>query len=308
MDIAQLYEDFGLDARTEGHKHCRPGFINVECPFCTTAYTNPGFHLSYNLRFNYFVCWRCGWHPIPQSIAALLKVTLREAYQIIRKYDGDILIPTQTKEQKKNKYEFRLPPLTTDLLPAHLKYLEKRKFDPDRIKRIWGILGTGPVSKIKFDDKTIDYKLRIVIPFYWGGKIVSFDSRAISKNTDVKYLACPLELEEIPHKEILYANQKYWKDRKIIIVEGPTDTWRFGPKSAATSGIKFTTAQLRFIANNFDRIAVVYDDNPDEAIKKAEELVAELKFRGKDAYRIAIKGDPGAMDQNEADYLVKNII
>jgi hypothetical protein len=36
--------------------------------------------------------------------------------------------------------------------------------------------------------------------------------------------------------------------------------------------------------------------------------VAELKFRGVDAFRVDIEGDPGSMKQSEADYLVKQLI
>lgn len=37
MDIVRLYQDYGVDHRTEGHKHCRPGqclqIINIRCIF-----------------------------------------------------------------------------------------------------------------------------------------------------------------------------------------------------------------------------------------------------------------------------------
>ena len=43
MDIVQLYQDHNVDFMTEGHPHCRPGWVNTVCPFCTG---NPGYHLS----------------------------------------------------------------------------------------------------------------------------------------------------------------------------------------------------------------------------------------------------------------------
>lgn len=48
MDIVRLYHDYGVDHRTEGHKHCRPGWVNTECPFCEG---NKGFHLGWNIYF-----------------------------------------------------------------------------------------------------------------------------------------------------------------------------------------------------------------------------------------------------------------
>ena len=41
---------------------------------------------------------------------------------------------------------------------------------------------------------------------------------------------------------------------------------------------------------------------------QADKLVAELKFRGVDAFRVDIEGDPGSMKQDDANYLIKQLI
>jgi hypothetical protein len=51
MDIIGLYRDFGIEHRTEGHKHCRPGWVNTECPFCTG---NAGLHLGWHIEEEYY--------------------------------------------------------------------------------------------------------------------------------------------------------------------------------------------------------------------------------------------------------------
>jgi DNA primase len=119
-------------------------------------------------------------------------------------------------------------------------------------------------------------------------------------------MACPKDRELIPHKEILYGKQEYWKDNAIC-VEGPTDVWRFGVRSFAVSGIKFTPKQVRVMAKMFKRVAVCFDNDP-QALIQANKLVGELKFRGVDAFRVDIEGDPGSMKQEDADYLVKQLI
>ena len=43
-------------------------------------------------------------------------------------------------------------------------------------------------------------------------------------------------------------------------------------------------------------------------IRSNTKLVADLKFRGVDSFRVDIKGDPGGLSQEEADYLVKQLI
>ena len=49
-------------------------------------------------------------------------------------------------------------------------------------------------------------------------------------------------------------------------------------------------------------------DNDPQAKLQATKIVAELRFRGVDAFRVDIKGDPGSMKQEDADYLVKQLI
>jgi hypothetical protein len=304
MDIVQLYEDYNIDYATEGHKHCRPGWVNTECPFCTG---NPGLHLGYNLASNGFTCWRCGWHPIKETIAVLLHVTQQEAGKLIQQYGGKSVVKHEAIVRIGMKPHI-LPTNTTSLLTPHKRYLEKRDFDPDKLQKIWGLKGTGPISKLD----NIDYKHRIIIPYMWNGQRVSFDSRDITDKAQNKYMACSEEREIISHKDILYGRQDAWTDVGIG-VEGPTDVWRLGTHAVATSGIKFKSTQVRMIARAFKRFSVLFDGPSNtsqeaEALKKADELVAELRFRGVDAVRIDIEGDPGCMKQSEADYLVKQLI
>lgn len=302
MDIQQIYSDYSIDHRTSGHKHTREGWVNVECPWCITD--NPGYHLGYNLDGNFFTCWKCGWHPIGSTLARLLKVPEVDIRRITHKYG--FLIPRQKKNSiiKVGKKPMHLPSNSLPILENHRKYLINRGFDPDYLEEKYKILGTGPFSKL---DK-LDYKHRIIIPFIWEEEQVSFDSRDITNKHSYKYMACPAERERISHKEILYGNQESWTDT-IIIVEGPTDVWRFGDHSAATSGIKYTPKQVRLIASTFKRVFVCFDSGEPQAAASALSLVAELKFRGIDSRTVFVEsGDPGSMSQTNADKFVKMLL
>jgi hypothetical protein len=299
MDIIRLYQDYSVDFLTEGHKHCREGWVNTPCPFCTG---NPGYHLGYNIDDNYYMCWRCGWHPLTTTIATLLNVSEQQTKKILRQYG--ILVPRLQKPPTTDikKVEHTFPSGVGAMGIMHKIYLDNRKFDPEKLEKEWGLLGTGPVSKLD----NINYRFRIIIPFIWEGQQVSFDSRDITGKHPSKYMACPKHREIIPHKEILYGRQDKWKETGIL-VEGPTDVWRLGTSSFAVSGIKYTNQQVREIFRVFKRVAVVFDDDP-QAVVQANKIVAELKFRGVDAFRVDIEGDPGGMPQDEADYLVKQLI
>ena len=302
MDIEALYRDYSIPYQTEGHKHCRPGWVNTACPHCTGEHE--GLHLGFNTDSNHFVCWRCGGHYAPDSISKLLNVSLSEAFKIIRRY-GAIKGKVKEFTHKIRAKAFKFPDNAKELSKQHRTYLESRNFDPDKLIQDWGILGTGVFSRL---DK-LDYKHRIIIPFVWDGEVVSFDSRDITNRSQNKYMACPEDRELISHKRILFGRQDKWGDTGIC-VEGPTDVFRFGFNSFATSGIKYTPAQMRLISKTFKCVPVVFDNDPGNPQSKIQalKLVADLKFRGVDSFRVEIEGDPGGMRQSEADYLVKQLI
>ena len=296
MDIIRFYRDFGVEHLTEGHKHCRPGWVNAVCPYCTG---NPGWHLSWNIQEEYFVCWRCGWHPPLKTFSLLTNVSEYEVKNVLPSYGINRTIIHRKEVEKK---ELKFPSGVSELRVSHTKYLIERGFTPSKIIDTWKIQSTSPTSLLD----GMSYKHRILIPFYWNGQVVSFDSRDVTDKQQNKYQACPKEREILEHKKILYGNQEYWTDTGIC-VEGPTDVWRLGPASFATSGIKYTPAQLKLIANTFKRVAVVYDDES-QAQTQAKNLVADLKFRGIDAWNVKIKGDPGGLTDIEAKKLVKSIL
>lgn len=326
MNIIQLFQDYGVPYHTEGYKYCRPGWVNVDCPFCQGG--NPGPHLGFEIdNVHTPHCWRCGFHPIVLTISKLININETDVRKILKNYN--YFYYSSSKDLTKVKAKpFKLPSNTMLLKESHKKYLEKRGFDADKLENDWHLLGTGPVSFLG----DINYKHRIIIPFFWDNKVVSFDSRDITGKHIAKYMACPKEREITPHKEILYGKQKAW-GKTGICVEGPTDVWRLGFDSFAVSGINYHPKQVRLMARLFSRIAVVFDvselkesefqesefnkkafsklintSKEPQALLQANKLVEELKFRGVDAFRVPIVGDPGAMEQSEADYFVKQLI
>lgn len=308
MKILDLYRDYSIPHATEGHKHCRPGWVQTPCPFCTG---NPGMHLGYNLDENHFYCWRCGHHFPDRTIAKLLHIRESDARDLIKKYGGINKRPKATDAKVKiNLHPFKFPEPIGELTERHKKYLIKRNFDPDAMTLQWGLKATGAYAFLTDENKkVINYKHRIIAPVYWDGKIVTFQGRDITDHHMLKYMACPKSRETIHHKHILYGKQEYWTTTGII-VEGITDVWRLGVRACATFGIEYTPQQLRLMAKSFKRAAVIFDGRKGDSEElqaelKAKSLISELRFRGVDAFRVNITGDPGDMPQKEADYLIK---
>lgn len=299
MNIIQLYKDFNVPFATEGHKHCREGWVNTTCPFCTG---NPGMHLGYNMADDFYVCWRCGWKATHKALALLIHVSEKEAKEIARKYGGKSHVKS-TVTVKVGQKKFRLPPSTAPMNDRHKRYLTKRKFDPEVIEKIWDVQGTGPISLMD----GISFSHRLVIPIYWENRIVSFQTRDITAKHSLRYITCPEQREIVKHKHIFYQAIPTKDSDACICVEGVTDAWRFGYGAIATFGIKYTKYQVREISKRFKKVFVVFDDDP-QAIKQSEKLTAELILRGVDAYSIKIQGDPGDMAQTDADTLKKELL
>ena len=299
MDILQLYEDYNIPHLTEGNKHCTPGWVNVHCPFCQGEQE---WHLGFPLDGYVFKCWRCGIHSSTVVIAKLLGVSFTEAKTISHKYAGKSK-KTKPLKRKVRAKGFKYPSNTIPLLPHHKNYLAKRQFDPDFLEKEWDLMSTGPVS---FLDK-IKYSHRILDPIYWDGERVSFQTRDATDRHKVKYMACPKDRELIHHKHIVYRHPQAHDSDFGIVVEGITDVWRFGRIAVATFGIEYKSQQARVIAKLFKKGVVIFDSGSQE-IRQARKLVADLRFRGSDFSMVVIEGDPGSMNQKEADKLIKKLI
>jgi hypothetical protein len=300
MNIIQLYADYNIPFQTEGNKHCRPGWVQINCPFCEGE---SNMHLGCNIDSGYFSCWRCGWKSTEKVIAKLLGIKESETKQILRKYQiGTFKIYKESNVKIRLK-SHRFPSGTELMTERHKKYLEGRRFDSERLEHDWGLLGTGVVAKLD----NIDFKHRIIVPIDWNNTQVSFQARDITNKSKLKYITCPKNRELVFHKNILFGKQEHWNNTGIC-VEGVFDVFRFGFNSFATFGIEYTAKQIRLIAKTFKRVAIIFDGGESQALLQAQKLVSELKFRGVVAWNVKIEGDPGGMNQDDANYLIKTII
>jgi len=297
MNITKLLEDYSVQYWTQGN-NVSPGWVNVKCVFCDDTSN----HLGYDLHKNYFHCWRCGGHKTAETIQRMLNLaSIQQANEVIRIYGGSSL-PKKDVDAKVNSKRFKLPPHLSCLKKSHRHYLERRNFDPDKIERLWKVTSTKSFSYLD----QINYSHRILIPFFWEGEIVTFQARDITDQAIKRYLACPKNRERIHHKDIIYGNQKYWKD-KAIIVEGVTDVWRLGPISIATLGIKFTDKQVLAISKRFKEVLIVFDEEP-QARREARRLRGQLSANGLKTSILTIQGDPGDMSQDDAKALTYSFI
>lgn len=310
--IEDLYHKYGIPTSPEGHKHHRPGWVNIECPHCQ----GDGYHLGFNTEQTYFYCFRCGSHPVNVTLMKLLKVSYTQAESISQTYKllkkrTSTQIPTFTSGRIKIKKEgFKFPSDITELQKQHKQYLSnKRNFDPDYLAKTWNIKGTSPFSSLSVTREDtivrINYKYRILIPVTWEGRPVTFQARDYTGKQEIKYMACPEEREIIHHKHILYGHPSLWEKRRGILVEGALDVWRLGLSACCTFGTGYTTEQVRLMIKVFDELFILFDPEP-VAQKRAKILQQELAFWGVKAHIYTdVLTDPGDMSDDDANHLLK---
>ena len=295
MNGSLFLQDYNIDFYTEGHKQCRPGWLQLECPFCVG---NPGPHLGYCIDANYWCCWRCGYHSHLSVIKELAGVSFAKAKAIYASYEKKHYSPVPHKNNLK---------AATLIMPGekmsntHRQYLKSRKFNPDQLEKEWGLLGTGPTGP---------YKHRIIIPIRYKGSTVSFQGRDITGQNGSKYKACAENNEVIHHKHIVYgADNALGRGKTAVVVEGVADVWRLGAGAVCTFGIKYTTKQINLLARLFNNVIILFDNEREAQIqaKKLAYALSALETRTLIA-QIDNKKDPGEMEDQEASDFMKNIM
>jgi hypothetical protein len=270
--------------------------IVIPCPYCRDEPSK--MKGSIQVETTTFSCFKCGFHPIADTIKLLTGENwndIRMDYKL--KLDLRDLYLRQNKVDKPKKEVLQLPPFTGPLNSSAKNYLRSRNFDPDYLEKRYKLQATGHLS---------DYKFRIIIPIYYNKQLISYQGRDYTGEASLRYMSCLPQNEVIHYKDICYGIDDVQGDH-VIVCEGITDKWVIGDSAVATYGLGYTDKQLLMLSS-FARATVLFDSEP-QAKARAEKLGGELSGLGVEVDIILLKeGDPGSMDQKDADELVKNIL
>lgn len=303
MKYTEILESYNVDYWTEG-KNTRPGWVQVQCPFCDDQSNHMGLSLSSGACH----CWRCGSHKKVETLAKVLSVTENEAKKLLKQYgEGESTGARRKKKEEKVKKSEQIvyPSDCHDTLKKqHIKYLEKRGLDPIEMEAVWKLKSCGPTSKIG----EMSLKNRILAPICWEGEVLSWQTRAIS-DKKVKYITCPPQYEVTNHKDLLYASPEIELGSTGIVVEGIMDVWKLGNKAVGTFGTMFSLRQVLLLGEMFERVIILYDQEKN-AQQQADLLKAKLRTIDVEAEieNPLPKGtDPGDLTYKEGEELVKSL-
>jgi len=283
MEFTDILKNYNIPYKTEGHHHCRTGFVQFDCPFCGQGSNN--YHMGYSLLHKFCNCWRCGHHTV---FSVLEELTGLPAKQIGKLIKG--LPSTQTTKQKITG-KLVLPENLVDVMKPHRKYLKKRGFDVEELKKLWQIQGIGVSANLSW---------RIFIPIHFNNELVSWTTRSISSHCKRRYLGASAKQESMSKNDILYGEQ--YCRHAVVICEGPFDVWKIGPGAVAIMGLHTSPKQIERMLRHPVR-AVCFDNQP-EAQVRAQKLTDTLSLYAGETYLIQLDSkDAGCAKPRE----IKNI-
>lgn len=270
--LTDILREHNVQFLTEGHHHCRPGWVQVDCPFCGEG--SKKYHLGISTALTGANCWRCGPHGLRRVLVKLLSISFTECGKLIA---NTAAVFTEEKVSGKLVLPYGVGPLQE----AHVRYLVKRGFDPDELRVRWGLKGIGVATRLSW---------RIFIPIYSGVNIVSWTTRSISDD-GLRYIAAGRNEEAVSRKRLLYGEQ--YARHSILVCEGPSDVWKIGPGAVATMGTGYSTAQIKKISKRPVR-GIVFD-NEEAAQQRASDLCDLLSLLPGRTYNVVLDAkDPGS--------------
>lgn len=284
MRMTDLLNELGISFLTEGHHHCRSGWVQLDCPFCArdTKKYHMGVPVEGSTSFN---CWRCGPHTALSTIVEMTGISERTVRKSLSGMDtGKILSSERTTLKSRT---LKTPKDICDLMKPHKRYLKGRGFnDLKEIQTLWGVSSLGIAGKMSW---------RLFIPILYKGKTVSWTTRAID-DSQTRWISASNCEESLPHKDLLYGED--YARHAIIICEGIFDVWKIGKGAVATFGVATKKAQLNKMVEYPCRY-VCFDNEPLAQVR-ASKLVDELSVYPGETYNIQLDSkDAGCATKKE---------
>lgn len=280
MKFEQVLTDLNIPYITEGHHHCRPGWLQLDCPFCSPGWKH--WRLGYNLAYRYLNCWSCGRQSLVEVLAHAADISPGKAKSLLVDLDREL-----QQERISKRGRLVLPKGLADKLSTkHRNYLAERGYDPDELVRLWEIKSIGLAARLAW---------RIFVPVIYHGEVVSWTTRS-NLPEGKRWRSAPEEQEALNHKELLYGED--YARHAVIVHEGPTDVWATGPGAVGLLGTSYTRAQVLRLSKYMARV-ICFDNEP-AAQRRAKRLCDELEvFEGRTYnVRLTSKDASSAMKEN----------
>jgi len=296
MDVKGMLDEIGLEYKENG-KNVGANDINISCPICDSY-----MHLGINIRSGAINCWVCQFESEPRY-PSLQKVLMRssgETWQVIKslmeehgweqndkfKEDQDDGLSDRCVLPIGSYRLYGQDKQTREAARA-LEYLKKRGFS-EKTAREYDLHIT----------EGLYYSRRIIIPIYFGGKLVCYTSRSYITG-DSRYKNAPLFKSTMRVKDLLYNYDKVKGHKHAYLLEGCTDVWVMGDDSMGVFKSSLSPKQRNLIIMlGLSSLTIIYDPLATaRAYSAAEELSPFI--RSIKVVRLDGTKDVGARSRNE---------
>lgn len=174
--------------------------------------------------------------------------------------------------------------------PARL-YLESRGFDCSELTELYRV-GYCAEPHRRFPLAAN----RLVLPVYQDDELVGWQARLPydqPPNGQPKYYSMP----GFKKSRALYNLDRARGHDHVVLVEGPTDVWRYGPEAVASFGKSVSLSQLELLRQYFDRIVVLLDADARHEARRVFERLSPHVGR---VWLVHLRegSDPGSLPRN----------
>ena len=285
----EILEELNIPYRKEGHHHCRPGWVQTDCPSCSPGWQS--FRLGFSLEGGGLACWACGVMKVVPTLAELARLPEKD----IRRVIGEGWIERENSTPVEVRGKLILPEGLGKLLPAHVRFLKGRHLRKEDAK-LHALQGIGPLGRMRW---------RVFLPIVHRGQVVSWTTRTIIKDEEFRYWSAKPEQEAIKHRHVLFGGDL--ADNTAIITEGPFDAIRGGKGFVATFGTAVTKPQVLLMAKYPVRVICFDSDKPGK--KAARQLATALQAMPGATYVVTLDSkDLGSADAEEIRELRKRFL
>jgi len=251
----------------------KAGWLKGDCPYCGRPNK-----FGVNLFLNRTNCFVCGNHAKPFFMVKELE-QLSENYQVFNILSlGDSLIYKEPEIEKiiSDKPLVNLPdgykPINygdSKLAKMARRYLINRGFNIEELSK----KGYGYGTKGEY----LGY---IIIPFFYEGSLVYYNTRAFVKD-GVKYKNPGMEDSGVAKSMILYNRDSLFIYDKIYLVEGALNADTLGDQGIATGGKKISKYQISDIVRSpVSKVVILLDpDAYEESVKLSFDLIEHKEIK-----------------------------
>jgi hypothetical protein len=177
------------------------------------------------------------------------------------------------------------------LPPRHdaIEYLESRGFNIEKLSADFGVGYCLEAS----DDFALAQG-RIIIPVRVDGELVGWQARVVGDRPS-KAVPKYYTMSHMRKSRVLYNFDQARKYPFVVLCEGPTDVWAFGPEAVAMFGKTVSEYQLGLLTSylGWERVYVCLDgDAEEEASSLHQRLMDKVKAS---LVRLPRNADPGGI-------------